>query len=156
MPSLHSERSSKDELIDGVLRSREKLGPPCANKGRQTGEKAAAVSESKLLTSIPNDELVVVQACLDLLSMVATNSLKKPPASSSTEMSNWSTDWFSLLCEIISTNSPNKANLRKYLMLVLSYQPLLYANCCTAQFVGNTAKKMLKRLCGGRRAVYHR
>uniref|UniRef100_A0A7S2EA45 GRF-type domain-containing protein n=1 Tax=Ditylum brightwellii TaxID=49249 RepID=A0A7S2EA45_9STRA len=132
MPSLHSERSSKDELIDGVLRSREKLGPPCANKGRQTGEKAAAVSESKLLTSIPNDELVVVQACLDLLSMVATNSLKKPPASSSTEMSNWSTDWFSLLCEIISTNSPNKANLR------------------------NTAKKMLKRLCGGRRAVYHR
>ena len=72
---------------------------------------------------------LLIQSALDLLSQIASNDLETN--SMIISQSLWDKGWFNLLCSIISTTSasPHQQQLK--------------------------AKRMLKRLCGGRKLVYH-
>ena len=110
--SLKSNEEQTNERDDGVLRSKIKFG-----KSKVSTRSKDMKTSTSVFTNSTSDTLLC--SILDLLQLVVSGPQNK-----------WSSDWFSVLCEIISTNTSN--TLR------------------------GMAKKMLQRMCGGRRDVYHR
>ena len=120
---VYDETCALEDMHDGISNSIEKLGFSCHPCIKGLGTSYLNAKDTAVQGT---NESSVVQASLDLLSLIAMNSLGPSTKSSP---STWEC-WFAPLCEIISTSS--SSHLR-------------------AQ-----AKKMLKRLCGGRRAIYHK
>jgi len=134
LESLQTDESVKQDWQDGVMVSKEKLGPLASSDILSARERITArmTTRSDSLTNFDERESSLVQAALDLLSNLAPNSLRSTQSEENSINERWSTGWFSLLCEIISTTRSSSHHQR-------------------AQ-----AKRMLKRLCGGRRTTYHR
>ena len=129
-PSLREVLNDKDILLDmqdGAYLSRDRFGILKEGSSQLRDDNSEqGLSNVDTPTHMGSGESSVVQAILDLLSIVASNSLRP----TKTNVLNWSPAWFSLLCEIISTSS--------------------------SFYLRSLAKRMLKRLCGDRRAIYHR
>ncbi len=100
------------EKNDGVLSSRLKFG-----KTRISSRNRDSKSSVSFLIDATPDALLC--CILELLQLMANGKKNK-----------WSSDWFSVLCEIISTSSSPTLRI--------------------------LAKRMLQKLCGGSRDVYHR
>jgi len=117
--SQNSNDCLKSETLfsDGIEKSHFRLGSVYHPWEREFDCK---VHSSRNSIYVESSESAVVQASLDLLSLVVLDSLDYP---------QWEC-WFAPLCEIISTEAP--------------------------QYLRSQAKIMLKRLCGGRRAIYHK
>lgn len=120
-PSLRSESEKNQDREDGVIKSMEKLGKSQPLPfHRDDSESSSAVSDGE------RNEFLY--SSLHLFSLLA------PTMKSATDMADsspaWSLEWFSVLCEIISTGSSSALR--------------------------HLAKSMLQRLCGGRQEVYHR
>ena len=125
LPSSFDRSCAIVEFNDGVYCSREKL---FGIKGDFSCIKEARGEQERNLldeSGEKNVEIKVVEAILELVSAVAGTVVNDD----SRDCSQIQARWFSLLCEIISL-SPSE------------------------QF-RSQAKRALKRLCGGRRALYH-
>lgn len=120
-PSVKTDLEKLQDATDGVNQSREKLG------------KSTPVSSSEFESedslfpsaSADNSRDAFLSSSLDLFSLIAPKR-----KSLDSDVSAWSSDWFSVLCEIISTS--------------------------TSALLRQLAKSMLQRLCGGRQEVYLR
>lgn len=120
----------RDDMQDGAHISRAKFGW----LGKKTIEERYRPPQlSPLNTSILAKDNGVkdyfIQTALDLLSRLAQST---PHSEENNDCDSWSTGWYPLLCEIISTS---KSSL-----------PLN----------ASQAKLMLKKLCGCRKVTYHR
>eukprot|EP00804_Cyclotella_cryptica_P018056 CCRYP_008325-RE/>CCRYP_008325-RE protein AED:0.09 eAED:0.09 QI:596/0.96/0.92/1/1/0.92/26/363/4715 len=98
----------KQDIRDGVLKSRRKLG--------KMGY-LSTVKSSRLQSESSSDTLSLISESLLLFSLVASSQ-------------KWGSNWFPVLCAIIST--------------------------CGSSALRQLAKKFLQQLCGGRQDVYHR
>ena len=87
------DRSLEEDDRDGVHFSRQKLG-----RFSKSDVSKESVFTSKSL-STPGDEYNIVEASLDLLSLIAENTLKAVEKSSN----SWE-GWFAPLCEVLSSN----------------------------------------------------
>jgi len=121
-PSLKTETEKMQDVEDGVHMTLDKFGKSKPISSRQE-------DDDFLSSSAMADETREQFLCssLDLFSLLApkmksTSKMTGPPA--------WSSEWFSVLCEIISTG--------------------------TSHVLRHLAKSMLQRLCGGRQEIYHR
>ena len=131
--SLQSEKTRAEEWCDGVIYSKEKLFSTSGRVSEKVdatriGASSAGKDMASSVSASSNDDSSIVLASLDMLSLIASNSVRGLKEESG-EPINFS-NWWELLCEIISTSS--------------------------TAYLRAQSKKMLKRLCGGRRAVYHR
>ena len=130
LQSLNTENTIIQDWLDGVMISR------CKNRSllddNDTGDSSQKCTEPDLGMTIEDTNHLLVEASLDLLSHFATNSLEFVSTQSSKISPTWSSGWFSLLCEILSSSSQELAHQRLQ------------------------AKNMLKKLCGGRKEIYHR
>ncbi|KAL7555193.1 hypothetical protein ACHAWF_018842 [Thalassiosira exigua] len=123
-PSLREDKDIKEDINDGVFRTLEKFGRSKPRASAHIDGDDASLSTSSVADGTGASFLC---AALDIFSLLAP---KSKPSSSTANASSWPSEWFSVLCEIISTSS---SHVLRYL-----------------------AKSMLQRLCGGRQDVYHR
>ncbi|KAL9190922.1 hypothetical protein ACHAXT_000628 [Thalassiosira profunda] len=119
-PSLKSEAERTQDVDDGVDKSLERLGmskpmPGMDDDNYESSSSVADGSRDSFLSST-----------LDLFSLLAP---KRKADGDGSDQGSWSSDWFSVLCEMISNS--------------------------TSSAVRNLAKLMLQRLCGDY-ATYHR
>ena len=119
-PSLKSEAERTQDVDDGVDKSLERLGmskpmPGMDDDNHESSSSVADGSRDSFLSST-----------LDLFSLLAP---KRKADGDGSDQGSWSSDWFSVLCEMISNS--------------------------TSSAVRNLAKLMLQRLCGDY-ATYHR
>ena len=117
-PSAKTEAEKEHDAEDGVYKSMEKFGrstPLSTESDHDDFDLADEKTESFLCSS------------LDLFSLLAS---KRSSSRDKADTPAWSSDWFSVLCEIISTGA----------------SPMLR----------QLAKSMLQRLCGDRQEVYLR
>eukprot|EP00978_Attheya_sp_CCMP212_P004146 scaffold9012_cov54-Attheya_sp.AAC.4 len=126
LESLRSEEEIVEDWSDGVFKSQEKRGW-CFDAGILDKGDMDVSGLERVERSPRGVEASLVNGSLDLLAFVASNSLWQ--AKSNAKLPPWSSSWFSLLCEMIGSSA--SAHLRVQ------------------------AKRMLKRLCGGRHN-YHR
>jgi len=110
--SLKTAEDESREKLDGVLRCKLKFGKLRIRNGKRDSKS----SVSFLIDATPDTLLC---SLLELLQVMASGPRNK-----------WSSEWFSVLSEIISTDSSPTLRI--------------------------LAKRMLQKLCGGRRDVYHR
>mmetsp|Transcript_17243 Transcript_17243/g.21173 ORF Transcript_17243/g.21173 Transcript_17243/m.21173 type:complete len:1691 (+) Transcript_17243:685-5757(+) len=132
--SLHNSDTLLEDYLDEVDCSKKKLGPSVAIR--------ISVPQSSPISTVAPKAIVdvgptLIQSSLDFLTHLASNSLNKDQqggrrAAAAAMKENWSSYWFSLLCEILSSTSSSFSLQR------------------------SQAKQMLKRLCGGRKTHYHR
>ena len=120
-PSLTTESEKMQDVEDGVYRTLEKFGKSKPMSMRLEEDDSLSAS----MDSDGTDEAFLYSS-LDLFSLLA------PKMKSTKEVSSkaWSSEWFSVLCEIISTG--------------------------TSSVLRHLAKAMLLRLCGGCQGTYHR
>lgn len=116
-PSIMTASEKRQDMDDGLYRALEKLG--------KSKPSTASRSDADSLSSASVDSTSSAFLCssLDLFSLLA------PKRQASRDTPSWSLDWFSVLCEIISTGTSNTQR--------------------------QLAKTMLQRLCGGL-GVYQR
>ena len=119
-PSVKTDLEKRQDVDDGVCLSVEKLGVELSSS-------LEVESEDSLFPSAcaDNSREALLSSSLDLFSLIAPKR-----RSLNSDVSAWSSDWFSVLCEIISTS--------------------------TSALLRQLAKSMLQRLCGGRQEVYMR
>jgi len=133
LESLLSERTVMEDWFDGAIISRMKLRPFSDSSRSDLSDEVSCKRSGTELGLTPDESNhYLVQASLFLLSHLATNSLSSVSNKQVTMTSSWSSGWFSLLCEILSTSSKKWSHQRQQ------------------------AKNMLKKLCGGRKETYHR
>ena len=124
--------SVTEDFHDGIHWSKEKVrglvwnGLPLSKFKDSVDPEAQNKSEGNA-----TDDSALIQSSLDLLALLATNSLQKRSSDKGTKPA-WDIGWFNFLCSIISTTSSSSLQQR------------------------SRAKRMLKRLCGGRKTTYHR
>mmetsp|Transcript_5230 Transcript_5230/g.11836 ORF Transcript_5230/g.11836 Transcript_5230/m.11836 type:complete len:3618 (-) Transcript_5230:38-10891(-) len=120
-PSMKSKMDKRLDEEDGVYRTLEKFGkskpmPSQLNDDESISSTVADGTKESFLCS-----------SLDLFSLLAP---KRKSTSEVPDRTAWSSEWFSVLCEIISTG--------------------------TSTMLRNLAKTFLHRLCGDRQEIYHR
>jgi len=124
--------SVTEDFHDGVYWSKEKVGGLVWNSLPLSKPKQSVSTETPSAgEGNGTDDSALIQSSLDLLALLATNSLQKRSSDKGTK-SVWDIGWFNFLCSIISTTSSSSLQQR------------------------SQAKRMLKRLCGGRKTTYHR
>ena len=123
LPSLKSESEKMQDMSDGVYKSLEKFGKSKTTSSHLEDED---FSSSSAVADGSKDSFLC--SSLDLFSLLVPNG--RASSGLSDAPSAWSPDWFSVLCEIISTS--------------------------TSHVLRHLAKSMLQRLCGGRQEIYHR
>ena len=122
-----SKAQLRQDIYDGVQLCRRKFSPSTSRYLHESLNESCALTTSAESAN-PANSYLVLQTSLDLLSRVASNSLR---STGHKKGSYWTSQWFSLLCEIISSSSSSSS--QRFL-----------------------AKRMLKKLCGGKKETYQR